>query len=64
MLLGLRTTGGVTARLFRSLVGAGVEEVFPDALERGTARGVLAWDGRAVRLTRPLWANEAAVLFV
>jgi oxygen-independent coproporphyrinogen-3 oxidase len=63
MILGLRRTDGVSAAGFESVVGRGLSEVFSQELEEGQRSGVLSWDGVSARITKPLLANAATVLF-
>lgn len=63
MVLGLRRTSGVVADVFAQLTGSSIEDVFGTELEEAARRGLIAWDGVAVRLLRPLVADEATVLF-
>jgi oxygen-independent coproporphyrinogen-3 oxidase len=63
MLLGLRRTEGADARLFTSLVGMSVEDVFGAELDIGQRRGLISWDGQAARALQPLLADEACRLF-
>lgn len=63
MVLGLRRSAGVRADAFAQLVGESVEDVFGTELEAAARRGLISWDGEAVRLVRPLVGDEATVLF-
>ncbi len=63
MILGLRRTDGVTAAAFEAVVGRSLGDVFATELEQGQRDGVLAWDGVRARITKPLLANAATVLF-
>lgn len=63
MVLGLRRTRGVDATTFAALTGLGLEETFGDELAVGVRRGLLDWDGRTVRVVRPLLGDDAARLF-
>jgi oxygen-independent coproporphyrinogen-3 oxidase len=63
MLLGLRRTAGVDARMFASLVGMPIEDVFGAELTHGVQRGLISWDGEAVRVVQPLLGDEACRLF-
>ncbi len=63
MVLGLRRTQGVDAVRFAALTGLEIEEVFGAQLATAVERGLVSWDGRTVRVVRPLLGDAAAVLF-
>lgn len=63
MMLGLRRTDGISAGVFRALVGEGMEAVFGAELEAALGEGLVAWEGESLRVVRPLMGDAAAVLF-
>jgi oxygen-independent coproporphyrinogen-3 oxidase len=64
MLLGLRTTDGVSKERFAALVGASIEEVFGDELARAAARDLVRVGGDRITVRRPFLLNEAVLPFV
>jgi oxygen-independent coproporphyrinogen-3 oxidase len=63
MILGLRRPEGVSEGAFERLVGRPIDELYAAELTRGEDTGLLERTGGRVRLTKPLLANEACVLF-
>lgn len=68
MILGLRRTAGVDPTTFTALTRREIGDVYADEVEKGIRRGLLAYDTTSgedgvLRLTQPLLANEATVLF-
>jgi oxygen-independent coproporphyrinogen-3 oxidase len=51
MMMGLRLAEGVTDRRFNSRFGVGLEAAFAQELSQLKGLGLIAWDGRVVRLT-------------
>jgi oxygen-independent coproporphyrinogen III oxidase len=63
MILGLRTSAGVSLDDFAALVGRPMDELYGAELERGVQRGLLEVAEGRVRLMNPLMGNAACVLF-
>ncbi len=63
MILGLRTTPGVSVDQFAAVVGRPLQDLYGAELDVGVRRGLLELDGDRVRLINPLMGNAAGVLF-
>ena len=63
MMLGLRTTGGVSRGTFRALVGDDVDALFGEAIRSLVDRGLINDDGDRITVVRPFLLNEVTVAF-
>lgn len=64
MVLGLRRTGGVSASHFECVTARRLADVYGDEINEGVRKGLLSWDTETLRVSKPLLANAATVLFV